>query len=73
MKSREIIEVSQDSNREWVSLLAAIYVVILKISLIFIYQRESGDSRNNQIDDVGDNIIYFVATLTRQNNNITER
>lgn len=36
----------------------------MKILFIFIYQKESGDLKDSWIKDVGDNIVYFVATPT---------
>lgn len=47
MRSGEIIGVSQNGNREWVSLLAVIYVIAMKISPVLIYQGESGDLRDS--------------------------
>lgn len=46
MRNGEIIGVSQDRNREQVSLLAAIYAVAIKIPPYFIYQEELGDLRD---------------------------
>ena len=60
MRSREIIGVSQDRNREWVSLLAAICVIAMKIPPVLIYQGVSGDLRDSWVEDVGDDTIYFA-------------
>lgn len=64
MRSGEIIGVSQDGNREWISLLAAICAIVIKIPLILIYQGESRDLRDSWGEDIGDDTIYFVVTLT---------
>lgn len=37
IRSRKIIETNQDKNRKQVSLLATIYIIIIKILLLFIY------------------------------------
>lgn len=37
MKSRKIIGASQNRNREWVLLLAAVYVIAIKIPPALIY------------------------------------
>ena len=37
MRSGEIIRVNQDGNREWVSLLAAICAIAMKIPPVLIY------------------------------------
>ena len=64
MRSGEIIGASQDRNREWVLLLAAVCAVAMKIPPVLIYQGESGDLQNSWVEDVSDDIVYFVATLT---------
>ncbi len=46
LKSGEIIGSSQDSNREWVSLFAAIYAVAATVPPTLIYKGESGNLRN---------------------------
>lgn len=47
MRSEEIIGVSQNKNREWVSLLVFVCVVAMKILLVLIYQGESGDLQDS--------------------------
>ena len=47
MKSREIMGANQDRNREWVSLLAAVYAIAMKILLIPIYQGKSRDLQDS--------------------------
>lgn len=37
----------------------------MKISLVLIYQGNSGDLRNSWINNVSDDIVYFIVTLTR--------
>lgn len=37
MRSRKIIKISKDKNREWLLLLAIIYALVIKISIILIY------------------------------------
>lgn len=63
------MEASQDGNKEWVLLLAAICAVAMKILPVLIYQRESGDLRDIWVDDIGDDTVYFTATPTGWNNN----
>lgn len=46
LKNNEIIGASQDNNREWVLLLAAICVFTSTLSLALIYQGESGNLKN---------------------------
>lgn len=46
MRSEEIIGISQDGNKEWILLLIAIYVIIIKILFYFIYWKELGDLRD---------------------------
>lgn len=46
LKSDKVIDISQDSNGEWVLLLASICTVVSIISLVLIYQKELGDLRN---------------------------
>lgn len=46
LKSGEIIGSSQDGNREWVSLLAAICAVAATVPPTLIYQGESGDLKH---------------------------
>lgn len=65
----EIIVVSQDGNREWISLLVAIYVVPAIISLTLIYQGESDDLRSIQIDNIDQNKAYFAVILIGLSNN----
>ena len=69
MRSGEIIGASQDGNREWVSLLAAVCAVAIKIPPVLIYQGESGDLRDSWVEDVGDDTVYFAATPTGWSNN----
>ena len=64
LASGEIIRVSQDGSREWVLLLAAICAVLVIILLALIYQRESSNLRSTWIDDIGQDIVYFVAIPT---------
>ena len=64
MRSGEIIGASQNGNKEWVLLLAAIYAIAIKIPPVLIYQGGSGDLQNSWVEDVSDDIVYFVATLT---------
>lgn len=73
MRSGEIMGASQDGNREWVLLLAAICVVVMKILPVLIYQGESGDLRDTWVDNISDDIIYFAATPTGWSNNDIER
>lgn len=61
MRSRKIIETSQDETREWILLLAAIYIVTMKILPIFIYQGELKDLRDSWIENIGNNTIYFIV------------
>ena len=43
MRSREIIGASQNGNKEWMILLVIVYLVIMKILSILIYQEKSED------------------------------
>ena len=56
MRSGEIIGASQDGNREWVLLLAAICAVAMKIPRL-IYQGNPGDLRGTWVEDIGDNTV----------------
>lgn len=47
MKNKEIIKASQDKNRKWILLLAAIYMIIIKILFVFIYQKNFRDIWNS--------------------------
>ena len=69
MRSGEIIGASQDRNREWVSLLAAICAVAMKIPPCLIYQGESEDLRDTWVENTSDNTVYFTATPTGWSNN----
>lgn len=73
MKSKEIIRVSQDKNKEQMSLLAAICAVAMKISLILIYQGECGNLQDSWTKNLGSNTVYFVAIPIRQSNNNIRR
>lgn len=64
IRSREIIRASQDGNRKWVLLLAIVYVVVIKIPSILIYQRELRDWRNSCVEKVGNNTVYFAFMST---------
>lgn len=64
MRSGKIIKVSQDGNRELVLLLGAICAIAIKILSVFIYQGELGDFKASWVENIGDDTIYFVATLT---------
>ena len=46
LASSKIIEASQDGSREWISLLAIIYMVSVTIPLALIYQGESSNLRS---------------------------
>ena len=52
VRNDEIIGASQDWNKEWVSLLAAICAVADVIPRALIYQGYSGDLRNSWVDDL---------------------
>lgn len=52
LKYKEIIGLSQDNNQEWVSLLTIIYIVIVIVPFILIYQRELRDLKNILIDNI---------------------
>lgn len=46
-------------------------MIAIKILFILIYQEELGDLRNNWIENISNNIIYFIAIFIREiNNNI---
>ncbi len=62
MRSGEIIGTRQDENKEWVSLLAAVCAVAMKIPPIFIYQGESEDLRDGWIENISNDTVYFAAT-----------
>ena len=64
LRSGEIIGASQDGNREWISLLAAICAVADVIPPTLIYQGESEDLRDSWIEDLGEKKIHFAATPT---------
>ncbi len=64
IKSGEIIRTSQDKNREQVLLLAIVCAIAMKIPLILIYHKESGDLRDSWVENVGDDTVYFVTTST---------
>lgn len=64
LKGGEIIGASQHSNREWVSLLAAICAVAAPIPTALIYQGGSGNLRSMWVDDIGQDTVYFAATPT---------
>ena len=68
LRSGEIIGASQDGNREWVLLLAVIFAVASTISPVLIYQREPGDLKDTQIDDISQDTTYFAATPTSWSN-----
>lgn len=65
LKSEEIMGLSQDSNQEWVLLLTAIYAVTATVLPALIYQNELRNLKNIWIKNIGQDIIYFPATLTR--------
>lgn len=73
LKSGEIIRSSQDSNQEWVILLASICAVVVTVPLNLIYQEKSGDLKNTQTDDIGQNTVYFTVTSTGWSNNKIDR
>lgn len=73
MGNRKIIKASQDRIREWVSLLAAVCAVKIKIPPVFIYQEESGDLKDSLIKDISDDTVYFAVTTTDWSNNSIER
>lgn len=64
LRSNKIIEVSQDGNREWILLLAAIYVVANIIPPTFIYQGQSRDLNDSWIEDLGEKRVHFAVTPT---------
>ena len=47
-----------------VSVLASIYVIPDVIPSTLIYQGESGDLRDSWIENLGEEKVHFVATLT---------
>lgn len=51
------------------SLLVAVYAIVMKILSLLIYQGELEDLRNSWIKDISDNTIYFTVIHTRWNNN----
>lgn len=58
LRSREIIGASQDGYREWVSLLAAIYAIAMKIPPTLNYHLELGRYlRDIEVKDVDDKTI----------------
>ncbi len=69
LKSREIIGSSQDGNRKWMLLLAAKCAVAATVPPTLIYKGESGDLRNTWTNDIGQDTVYFAATLTGWNIN----
>lgn len=73
LKSGEIIEASQDGNREQVLLLAVIYTIASVISPALIYERRSKNLKDMQTDDIGLNKTYSAAIFTGQSNNKIER
>lgn len=64
LRSGEIIGASQDRNREWVSLLAAIFALANVVPPALIYQGDSGDLRDSRVDDLGNETVHFAATPT---------
>ncbi len=46
MKSKEVIKTSQEGKIKWISVLAAVYEVAIKILLVLIYQKESQDLKH---------------------------
>ncbi len=69
MRSRKIIGASQDVNRQWVSLLAAVCAIAMQIPPVLIHQGESEDLIESWVADVGDDTVYFAAISTRLSNN----
>ncbi len=57
LESGEIIGASQDCNREWVSLLAAICAVATTVPPALIYQGELGNLRSTWADDIGQDTV----------------
>lgn len=51
------------------SLLAVVCTIVMKILFILIYQGELRDLKDNQIEDINKDTVYFAAMPTRQNNN----
>lgn len=45
----------------------------MKIPSVLIYQGESGNLTASKVESTGDDIVYFVATLTGWSNNSIER
>lgn len=74
MRSGDIIKVSWEENGEWILLLAAICMLKMKITLVFIYQKELRDLKDSWVEVIGDYTFYFAATPTSwSNTNIQER
>ena len=64
IRSGEIIGANQDGSRKWVSLLAIVYTVAMKIPLLLIYQVVSRGLGDSQVKDVRNNTVYFAVTHT---------
>ena len=65
LKSGEIVISSQDGNQNWVSLFATICVVVITVLSTLIYQGELKDLKNTWVDNISQDIVYFVAILTK--------
>lgn len=69
MRSRKIIRVIQDRNRKQILLLVTIYIVVMKISSILIYQEKSRNLKDSWVRNIDDDIISFAVIPNRQSNN----
>lgn len=64
MRNRKIIRTSQDKNREYILLLAAICAIAIKIPSYFNYYGKSEDLNDMQVEDISNNTVYFAAIST---------
>lgn len=54
---------------ECVLLLAVVYTIVMKILPLLIYQEESKNWKDYWIENISDNIVYFVLMPTEWSNN----
>ena len=68
--SRKITKAKQDGSREFISLLASIYVDGTKIPLALIYKRASGDLQDTWLDDLQEQeYAWFTSSTNGQLSN----
>lgn len=73
MRSRKIIGAIQDRNRKQMVLLVTIYIVVMKISSILIYQEKSRNLNDSWVRNIDDDTIFFAVIPNRWSNNSIEK